>query len=123
MGKKKKALVVPEADLQVAYDGSWYCIAGAGGELSEWTVGYEKLLASEDIGKPTGWFQTTGAAVNAFAERKHGGLLVARDAFQDDLVILLFPLDGLVVGTLAITKILMEDRWFDDVIDNMQVAK
>lgn len=41
------------------------------------------------------------------------------DPFRDDLTVLTFPLDGLHVGKLAMFKLTMEDRWFDDVTDNM----
>jgi len=99
-------------ELQKAYEGSYYAILGAGGDLAQWTEGYEGLLAEEGIGKPAEWFQTTGAAVNQFA----GG----SDPFEKDLTILLFPLDGLETGKLAMFKLRMEDRWFDDVVQNMR---
>jgi hypothetical protein len=107
---------IKTADLQAAYDGSWYFIAGAGGDLQEWVTGIEGVLAEQKIGKPTGWFQTTGAEVNVFA----GEGVRENDKFLPDLVCLLFPLDGLKVGALAMVKIRMQDRWFDDVIDNMR---
>jgi hypothetical protein len=109
-------------DLSVAMDGSYYFIAGAGGDLNEWVEGYAKMMhewEAGDIGEPCEWFQTTGAAVNHFAE--HGGHDVAdRDHFPDDITCLLFPLDGLNMSLLPIFKIAMEDRWFDDVIQNMR---
>ncbi len=119
--KKDAPVAIEVADLQKAYDGSWYCIAGAGGDLQEWVTGYGDMLKEQEIGAPSAWFQTNGAAVNRFAEKKNGGELVARDAFPDDLTILLFPLDGLAVGGLALFKLQMADRWFDDVVENMRV--
>jgi hypothetical protein len=104
------------ADLQKAYEGSYYFIAGAGGDLDEWVTGYNGLLAEEGIGEPKAWFKTTGASVNLYA----GPSLECRDYFQEDLVILLFPLDGLDGGKLALFKLRAQDRWFDDVIDNMR---
>lgn len=106
-------------DLASAEGGSYYFIGGAGGDLDEWVTGYEELLVKEEIGKPVRWHQTNGAAINHHAE--HGGYDVAdRDHFPSDLVCLLFPLDGLDVGRLAMFKLRMEDRWFDDVIMNMR---
>jgi hypothetical protein len=116
------ATEVPLADLDAAYRGSWYFIAGAGGDLQEWIDGYEGLLAEQGIEKPRQWFRTVGAEINRFAEHQKGGLLAHRDAFQADLTCLLFPLDGLNMGRLPLFKIRMEDRWFDDVIQNMRVA-
>lgn len=101
--------------LQAAKDGSFYTIIGAGGDPAEWVKGYEDLLEKEGIGKPKQWFTTTGAAVNSLA-----GVHDGPRAFQLDLTFLLFPLDGLHVGKLALFKINMMDRWFDDVVDNMR---
>lgn len=103
--------------LEDAYEGSYYCIAGAGGDLQEWVDGYEKLMEEAEIGKPVKWYRTNGAAVNAYASER--GMVAKPNQFQSDLVILLFPLDDLAVGALAIFKLQMQDRWFDDVIDNM----
>lgn len=100
-------------DLQAAYDGSFYTICGAGGDAQEWVEGYEKALEHEGIGKPVEWLQTSGACINLFAGDNH-------DPFSDDLNILLFPLEGLEVGKLAMFKLAMQDRWFDDIIDNMR---
>jgi len=112
--------VLNSTDLTEAYDGSYYFIAGAGGDLSEWVNGYNALLNQNEIGEPVEWFQTTGATVNLFAARKKGAVIADADQFPDDLTCLLFPLDGLNAGKLAIFKLQMEDRWFDDVIQNMR---
>jgi hypothetical protein len=109
---------IKTADLAAAHAGSYYTIAGAGGDLQEWITGYGDLLEQEGIGRPAAWFQTTGQAVNTFA----GPAVASRDQFPSDLAILLFPLDGLAVGKLAIFKLRMRDRWFDDVVDNMRPA-
>jgi hypothetical protein len=117
----EKEAVMPEllVHLGTAYEGSWYFIAGAGGDLAEWTKGYEDLMVEAGIGKPKKWYRTVGAAINRYAER--GGFAVAHtDTFRDDLPCLLFPLDGLDIGKLAVFKVRMEDRWFDDVIENMR---
>ena len=44
--------------------------------------------------------------------------LTGDNAYPDDLTFLMFPLTGLNMGRLAIFKILMSDRWFDDIVDN-----
>lgn len=102
-----------QADLKAAYDGSWYFIAGCGGDLDEWTKGYDDLLTEAGIGKPTAWYVTTGADVNTFAQETD-------DPFPNTLQCLLFPLDGLNVPALAMFRLRMQDRWFDDVVQNMR---
>ena len=100
-----------------AYNGSFYTILGAGGDLHEWVDGYTETLSIAGIGKPKVFIQTTGAEVNAFANTFAE---VADDnKFRDDLSILMFPLDGLNVGELAMFKIQNGDRWFDDIVNNM----
>lgn len=103
------------ADLQKAYDGSYYTILGAGGSLDDWINGYEELMEKAGIGKPTKWIQTTGGAINSYSKPRRG---LAR--FHPDLVVLMFPLDGLNTGKLAMFKMQMQDRWFDDIADNMR---
>lgn len=104
--------------LKEAYDGSFYFIAGAGGDLEEWVTGYHGLLAEAGIKKPKEWCKTTGAVINEFAGANF--LEDRGDPFQPDIVCLLFPLDDLNAGKLALFKVMMQDRWFDDVIDNMR---
>lgn len=104
-------------DLAKAEYGSFYTICGAGGNLEEWKEGYEKLLEREMIGKPTEWFRTTGKRMNWWAMERFGE---NNDPFEDDTTIIMFPLDGLDIGKLAIFKLQMADRWFDDIIDNMR---
>src|SRR5690606_4988942 len=57
--------------LQQSLDGSFYTIVGAGGPLEEWIKGYEELFKKNGLEKPSQWFRTTGAEINAFA--KSGG--------------------------------------------------
>jgi len=104
--------------LQQAYDGSWYTIIGAGGDLAEWVSGYEEWLAAEELGTPVQWYLTNGGAINAYARVS----LASHQAFASDLTVLLFPLDGLAMDRLPLFKILHMDRWFDDVIDNMRAT-
>jgi hypothetical protein len=106
--------VINEADLSAAYDGSYYFIAGTGGDLMDWVNGYHDMFLDLEIGWPIAWYKTTGKAVNEFAGEND-------NPFPDDLTCLLFPLDGMKIGKLAMLKLTMQDRWFDDVIDNMRV--
>ena len=97
---------------QMAYKGSYYTITGCGGELQDWKDGYERLFAEKGIGKPVCWYDFTGAEMNA----EYG--LTGRNAYQDDLRFLCFPLDGLDMPRLVIFKMISGDRWFDDIVDN-----
>jgi hypothetical protein len=114
MAQEIKFLDVEE--LRKAQAGSYYTLIGVGGDPQEWIDGYEKWLADEGIGKPVSWFHTNGGAVNALA----GVVAPSTQAFASDLGFLLFPLDGLDIGKLAMFKIAHEDRWFDDIIGNMR---
>lgn len=106
---------IKKADLTAAEAGSFYTIVGTGGDPQEWVDGVEKLLAEKGIGKPVAWYQTTGLDIN-----EHANPPQWQNAFQSDLSVLLFPLDGLAVGKLAMFKIAMQDRWFDDIVQNMR---
>jgi hypothetical protein len=110
--------MITKADLLAARQGSYYTILGCGGPLEEWPKQIEPLMEEAGIGRPSAWYHTTGAEVNEFAEQG-GYRMQSRDLFPPDLQILMFPLDGLNGGKLAMFKIQMEDRWFDDIIDNM----
>ena len=99
--------------LQQAYEGSYYTIIGTGGDLDEWVAGYEESMGREKIGKPKAWYTAKGHEVNAFI-----GVHMGPHAFNPDVTFLLFPLDGLNVGKLALFKLAMQDRWFDDIVDN-----
>lgn len=110
-------------DLADAYRGSYYTISGAGGSLDEWVTNYESLLGEKEIGKPVEWFQTTGESVNAFAATYRGSPILPADRFIPDLTLLMFPLTDLHVGHLAMFKIIMRDRWFEDIIQNMRVVR
>lgn len=101
-------------DLKRAYAGSYYFIAGTGGPLEDWVTEYEKRLEEDGCGKPVAWFQTTGGSINDFCGSANN------NPYPVDLTCLLFPLDGMNVGKLAMFKIAYENRWFDDVIDNMR---
>lgn len=107
-------------DLDQAYKGSYLTILGAGGDLREWVDGLSTILDKEGIGVPSAWYRTNGAAVNLFAQDAMVGSLAPDDTFPSDLTILMFPLDGLEVGRLALWRLVHDARWFDDLIDNMR---
>lgn len=94
------------------YNGSWYTIVGAGGDLEEWEKGIQDLLDSKDIGKVKEWVTYKGKDMNEWAR------LSKENAYPEDLTFISFPLDGLDLGKLAIFKVQMQDRWFDDIVDN-----
>ena len=98
--------------LRKAYDGSYYTIQGAGGDLQEWKDGYANMLAERGIGTITKWVEFQGKDMNTEFD------LTGNNRYPDRLHFLAFPLDGLDVNKLAIFKIQMGDRWFDDIVDN-----
>ena len=100
--------------LNEAYEGSYYTIVGCGGDINEWKEGYQKLLDEEGIGIITKWIEFTGRDMNEELE------LVGNDKYKDDLHFLAFNLDGLDIGKLAMFKLRMQDRWFDDIVDNLR---
>jgi hypothetical protein len=106
------------AGLSDAYKGSWYTIAGAGGAIETWTEGYTAELQQAGIGEPEKFYVTTGRVVNLYALTHHASI-APKNQFPDDLVVILFPLTGLDPTRLPIFKVQWQDRWFDDVIDNM----
>lgn len=103
--------------LNEAYEGSYYTILGCGGDLNEWKNGYQEMLDKEEIGTISKWVEFTGADMNNELE------LSGKDRYPNDLHILAFSLDGLNISKLAMFKIRMGDRWFDDIIDNLRPMK
>ena len=73
---------------------------------------YEQEQDKAGIGTPKRFIAFKGADMNV-----HYGL-TGDNAYQDDLPCLMFPLDGLDVGKLAVIKLKMHDRWFDDIVDS-----
>lgn len=98
--------------LRRAYDGSYYTITGAGGDLQEWKDGYAAMLKEREIGTITEWIDFTGRDMNEEFN------LTDDNRYPNDIHFLAFPLDGLNVNKLAVFKIEMRDRWFDDIVDN-----
>lgn len=95
-----------------AYNGSYYTITGCGGDLNEWKNGYQEMLDKKEIGKIQEWITFTGKDMN----EEYG--LTGNNAYKDEITFLAFPLTGLNVGRLAVLKIALNDRWFDDIVDN-----
>jgi hypothetical protein len=109
--KEEIEMEIKNEVLRKAYEGSYYTIIGCGGDLKEWKKGYQKMLNERTIGKITEWLEFTGKDMNEEFEIK--------DKYKDDLHFLAFSLDGLDIGKLAMFKLMMGDRWFDDVVDNL----
>jgi len=105
-------MVFKDEKLQKAYDGSYYTITGAGGELQEWKDFYSKALEEQGIGKISEWIAFTGEEVNGELR------LTGDNRYPDDLHFLAFCLDGLDIAMLALFKLRMGDRWFDDIVSN-----
>ena len=99
-------------DFEKMYNGSYYTITGAGGDLQEWKDGYAEMFREQGIGEIKEWEHFTGKEMND----EFG--LTGDNRYPDDFNFLAFPLDGLEIGMLAIFKIRMRDRWFDDIVDN-----
>lgn len=97
-----------------AYEGSYYTIIGAGGDLQEWKDGYNELLEKEEIGHVDNNDFVTFSGKDMNDEYN----LTGDNRYPDDLTFLAFPLDNLNIGKLAIFKLKMRDRWFDDIVDN-----
>ena len=96
--------------LEEAYNGSYFTIEGAGGDLSDWVEGVTKMLEDEGIGTPQKWVTFTGKQVSDHWQFS--------DRYPDDLTILCFSLDGLNIGALAMFKLMFGARWFDDIVGN-----
>ena len=100
------------AELKALAATSAYTITGAGGDIQEWVNGYNKLLQEQNIGVPKKWMTFTGKQMNECFN------LVDTKRYENDVIFLAFPLDGLDVGKLAMFRLQMEDQWFDDIVAN-----
>jgi hypothetical protein len=94
--------------------GSFYTITGVGGDITEWVDGYEKMLAEVGLPAPEYWIQFLGYQMNI-----HFGL-TGTNRYKHDLNFLAFPIENMSpqIGILAKFKIVNEDRWFDDIVQN-----
>ena len=95
------------------YRGKFYTITGAGGEVNDWIEGYTKELISSKIGRPKYWVRFTGKDLNTAYD------LEPRKKYQDEMVFLAFPLDGLNIEDLTKYKFQAGDRFFNDIIDTI----
>lgn len=95
-----------------AYEGSYYTITGCGGDINEWVKGYNNELSKRGIGRIDKFYLFYGRDMHA----NYG--LSGNNAYPDELTFLMFANDGLVIPKLAMFKYAMQDRWFDDIVDN-----
>lgn len=101
-----------EVSFEEMYNGWYYTITGAGGSLEEWVQGYNEMLDEQGIGTPEYWVTFKGADMNQY----YG--LTGDNRYIDGLNFLAFPLNGLNTSRLAMFKLKMADRWFNDICDN-----
>lgn len=104
--------IIEDVNLDELYQGSAYTITGAGGELKEWFDGYQDILNEKQIGNISKWYVFSGKDLN----RKYN--LTGDNRYQSNITFIAFPLTGLDIGKLAMLKLQMGDRWFDDIVDN-----
>lgn len=95
-----------------AYKGCYYTAIGCGGPETDWTEGYTKMLEDREIGRPEQFFFFSGRQMNEHYSL-HGN-----NKYPDDLSFMAFPTKGLDPGKLAVFKLIANDRWFDDIVDN-----
>lgn len=100
--------------LKAAYNGSYYTITGVGGKRDEWINGYNKLMKEQGIGEvpAENWIEFSGQDMNVIYHLK------GNVRYPNNLCFLAFPIDGLNVNKLAMFKLEMQDRWFDDIVEN-----
>lgn len=97
--------------LDELYEASAYTITGVK-DTDQFMKGYNDWLADLEIGQVDTFYSFTGKQMNK-KYNLHGNV-----AYQPNLHFLAFKLDGLNIPKLAMFKIRMEDRWFDDIVDN-----
>ena len=101
-----------ETKLRELENASAFTIEGAGGDLNEWCVGLNEMLAKENIGQVKEFYTFSGQLMN----ETYG--LTGSNAYQNDLIFLCFMLDDLDIGKLAMFKMKFGARWLDDIVDN-----
>ena len=99
-----------------AYKGSYYTIVGVADE-KEYKGGYQKIFDENNIGKVKEWYSFTGKDFNEMYNPE------GVNKFRPGVNFLVFPLDGLDINKLAILRLQMGDRWFDDMVDNSKVSR
>lgn len=108
--KLKEATTISE--LLSLTDNSAFTIEGAGGNLHEWCIGLNEILAKENIGQVKTFYTFSGKLMNDTYN------LTGSNAYPDDFTFLCFTLDGLDIGKLALFKMKFNARWLDDIVDN-----
>jgi hypothetical protein len=96
---------------ETAYFGSYYTIIGVN-DYEDFKRGYTRELQDCGIGTPQKFIEFTGKEMN---EHYH---LTGDNRYKDDLHFLAFSLDGLDVAKLSLFRLLWDDKWFDDMVDN-----
>jgi len=109
---ESKVKTINSSMLDTLYNDSWYTIEGAGGDLNDWVNGYQEMFDKENIGTIQEFVTFSGKDMNEYYE------LSGRNRYPDNFTFLAFPLNGLNMSKLAIFKLRMGDRWFDDIVDN-----
>ena len=101
-----------ETKLRELENASAFTIEGAGGNLHEWCIGLNEMLAKENIGQVKTFYTFTGKLMNDTYK------LTRSNAYPDNFTFLSFMLDGLDVGKLAMFKMKFGARWLCDIVDN-----
>lgn len=112
MTKYELKEVTTKSELSNLANGSAFTIEGAGGNLHEWCIGLNEMLAKENIGQVKTFYTFSGKLMNSAYN------LTGSNAYPDDFTFLCFTLDGLDVGKLAMFKMKFNARWLDDIVDN-----
>lgn len=100
-------------DFNKMYNGSWFTIEGAGGDLKEWVEGLTDMMSNEEgIGTPQEWMTWKGSEMNNHYD------LTGNNRYPEDFTFLACSLEGLDPGKLAAFKMRFGARWFDDIVDN-----
>lgn len=107
---------IKDADiLHELENASAFTVIGAGGDLNEWCIGLNEMLADEKIGQVTEFYHFKGKLMNKTYD------LTGNNAYKEDITFLSFKLDGLNVSKLALFKLRFGARWLDDIVSNNNV--
>lgn len=102
----------PHPGFEAMEKGSFYTVVGAGGDLQEWCKAFVKLLSERGISAPKYFTSFTGEEMNSHYR------LIGENKYLADLTFFAFPITDMEIGSLALFKIKMGDRWFDDIVNN-----
>ena len=93
------------------YEGSAFTCIGIN-DPEEWFEDLNKEMSEEGIGSVDEMFTFKGKSMNKYYR------LEGDHAYPDDLTFLSFHIDKLDRGKLAMYKLRIGARWFDDIVDN-----